>query len=55
MTSALAAHTIGFIGAGNMGRGIAIRLASGGNELTLFDIDGEKSEAIATALGTKPG
>jgi 8-hydroxy-5-deazaflavin:NADPH oxidoreductase len=44
------------IGAGNMGRGIATRLASGGNELTLFDIDPGKSEAIASELGgTRPG
>jgi NAD(P)-dependent dehydrogenase (short-subunit alcohol dehydrogenase family) len=44
------------IGGGNMGRGIATRLASGGNELTLFDIDSAKAEAIASELGgTKPG
>lgn len=44
------------IGAGNMGRGIATRLAAGGNALTLFDIDAAKAEAIATDLGaTKPG
>lgn len=39
------------IGAGNMGRGIATRLAAGGNEITLFDVDPAKSEALATELG----
>ncbi|MDB4887107.1 MAG: reduced coenzyme oxidoreductase [Gemmatimonadetes bacterium] len=44
------------IGTGNMGRAIAIRLAGGGNELTLFDIDAAKPEAIASELGgTRPG
>lgn len=44
------------IGAGNMGRGIATRLVAGGHELTLFDVDPAKSEALATELGgTTPG
>jgi 8-hydroxy-5-deazaflavin:NADPH oxidoreductase len=44
------------IGAGHMGRGIATRLAAGGNALTLFDIDPAKAEAIASELGgTRPG
>ncbi|HEX7977875.1 MAG TPA: NAD(P)-binding domain-containing protein [Gemmatimonadaceae bacterium] len=44
------------IGAGNMGRGIATRLAAGGNALTLFDVDPARSEAIASDLGgTSPG
>jgi 8-hydroxy-5-deazaflavin:NADPH oxidoreductase len=44
------------IGAGNMGRGIATRLAAGGNEITLYDVDPAKSEALSTELGgTTPG
>jgi len=44
------------IGAGNMGRGIATRLVAGGNEITLFDVDPAKAEALATDLGgTTPG
>lgn len=44
------------IGAGRMGRGIAIRVAAGGNDLTLFDVDPARSEAIASELGgTRPG
>lgn len=44
------------IGAGNMGRGIATRLAAGGNEITLYDVDPSKAEALATELGgTTPG
>jgi NADPH-dependent F420 reductase len=44
------------VGAGNMGRGIAIRLAAGGNEIILFDVEPAKSEALATELGgTTPG
>ena len=39
------------IGAGNMGRGIATRLAAGGREITLFDVDPAKSEALSTELG----
>lgn len=39
------------IGGGNIGRGIATHLASGGNELTLFDIDSGKAEASASELG----
>jgi predicted dinucleotide-binding enzyme len=39
------------IGTGNMGRGIATRLVAGGNEITLFDIDTAKAEALATELG----
>ena len=39
------------VGAGHMGRAIAIRLAAGGNALTLFDIDPAKAEAIASELG----
>jgi predicted dinucleotide-binding enzyme len=39
------------IGAGNMGRGIATRLAAGGNEIIMYDVDPGKSEAIATELG----
>jgi predicted dinucleotide-binding enzyme len=41
------------IGAGNMGRGIATRLAAGGHELTFFDVDPAKSRALATELGGK--
>jgi 8-hydroxy-5-deazaflavin:NADPH oxidoreductase len=44
------------IGAGNMGRGIATRLLAGGNEITFFDVDPAKSEALASELGgTRPG
>lgn len=44
------------IGAGNMGRGIATRLVAGGNEITLYDVDAAKAEALATELGgTRPG
>ena len=39
------------IGAGNMGRGIATRLAAGGNEITLYDVDAAKAAALATELG----
>ena len=38
------------IGAGNMGRGIATRLVSGNNEITLYDVDGAKAEALAVEL-----
>lgn len=44
------------IGAGNMGRGIATRLVAGGNEITLYDVDPARTEALATELGgTTPG
>jgi hypothetical protein len=44
------------IGAGNMGRGISTRLVTGGNELTLYDADRAKAEALAAALGgSEPG
>jgi 8-hydroxy-5-deazaflavin:NADPH oxidoreductase len=44
------------IGAGNMGRGIATRMLAGGNEITFFDVDPAKAEALASDLGgTKPG
>lgn len=44
------------IGAGNMGRGIATRLAAGGNEITIYDLDTAKAEELATELGgTSPG
>jgi predicted dinucleotide-binding enzyme len=44
------------IGAGSMGRGIARRLASGNNTITLFDVDPAKSEAVASDLGgSRPG
>lgn len=39
------------IGAGNMGRGIAIRLVAGKNEITLHDVDSSKAEALAGELG----
>jgi 8-hydroxy-5-deazaflavin:NADPH oxidoreductase len=44
------------IGAGNMGRGIATRMLAGNNEVTFFDVDSAKSEALASDLGgTRPG
>jgi predicted dinucleotide-binding enzyme len=39
------------IGSGNMGRGIATRLAAGGHELTLHDVDPAKAQALAQELG----
>jgi NADPH-dependent F420 reductase len=38
------------IGTGNMGRGISRRLATGGHRLTLFDIDMNSAERLATEL-----
>lgn len=43
------------IGSGNMGRGIATRLLAGGNDLTLFDIDGKAAERLAAELGAMAG
>ena len=40
------------IGAGNMGRGIATRLAAGGHALTFVDTDTAKAEAAAAELRT---
>lgn len=39
------------VGAGNMGRGIATRLAAGKAKLTIYDIDAAKAQAIATEVG----
>jgi len=41
------------VGAGNMGRGIATRLAAAKARLTIYDIDGEKAQAIAKDVGGK--
>src|SRR5579872_7303909 len=44
------------IGAGKMGRSLATRLSSGRHAITLFDVDPERSEAVASDLGgTRPG
>ena len=44
------------IGAGNMGRGIATRLAAAKANLVIHDIDASKAQAIASELGgTTPG
>ena len=40
------------IGAGNMGRGIATRLASGDNTVTLYNPTRQKAEAVAAELQT---
>jgi 3-hydroxyisobutyrate dehydrogenase-like beta-hydroxyacid dehydrogenase len=39
------------IGAGNMGRGIATRVLTGGHAITLFDVDPAASEALVGDLG----
>jgi hypothetical protein len=39
------------IGCGNMGRGIATRVAAGKHELALFDVDPAASERLASDLG----
>jgi predicted dinucleotide-binding enzyme len=39
------------VGAGNMGRGIATRLAAAKAKLTIYDIDGEKARVIAKDVG----
>lgn len=39
------------IGAGNMGRGIATRLALAKADLTIYDIDSAKAQSIATEIG----
>lgn len=39
------------VGAGNMGRGIATRLAAANAKLTIYDIDRAKAQAIATEVG----
>jgi Trk K+ transport system NAD-binding subunit len=36
------------VGAGNMGRGSATRLAAGSNALTLFDVDPARSQGVAS-------
>ena len=40
------------VGAGNMGRGIATRLAAGGHAVTFVDTDTAKAEAVAAELRT---
>ena len=40
------------IGTGNMGRGIATRALAGKNNVTLYDEDGTKAQALAAELGT---
>lgn len=40
------------IGAGNMGRGIATRLLSGGNPVVIIDHDNEKAKDLAEELRT---
>jgi 8-hydroxy-5-deazaflavin:NADPH oxidoreductase len=44
---------ITIIGAGNMGRGIATRAISGGNEVELIDADAEAAHALADELGDR--
>ena len=39
------------VGAGNMGRGIATRMAAAKAKLTIYDIDRAKAQAIATDVG----
>ncbi len=41
--------TIGFIGIGNMGTGMARNLVKAGHEVTVFDLDTEKAQGIAGA------
>jgi hypothetical protein len=43
------------IGTGNMGRGIATRLLTGGHEVTLHDREADNSEALARELGGSVG
>jgi hypothetical protein len=43
------------IGAGNMGRGIATRLANSNATLIIHDVDAAKAEALATELGDIAG
>ena len=43
------------IGAGNMGRGIATRLANSNATLIIHDVDAAKAEALATELGSSIG
>ncbi len=45
---------IGFIGLGAMGAPMAGRLAAAGFELTLFDLDGDRTRRTADALGARP-
>ncbi|MCL4152837.1 UNVERIFIED_CONTAM: hypothetical protein GTU68_020397 [Idotea baltica] len=42
--------TIGFIGVGNMGAGMARNLVKAGHEVTVFDLDTEKAEAVGAPV-----
>lgn len=45
---------VGFIGIGNMGWPMASHIAQAGHELTVFDVDAEKSARFAREFGCKP-
>ena len=47
--------TIGFIGIGNMGTGMARNLVAAGHEVTVFDLDAEKAKGIDGASIAKSG
>ena len=47
--------TIGFIGIGNMGTGMARNLVGAGHEVTVFDLDTEKAKGIEGAMVVASG
>ncbi len=47
--------TIGFIGIGNMGTGMARNLVGAGHEVTVFDLDAEKASGIEGAMVAASG
>lgn len=48
----MSVHTIGIIGAGNMGRGLVTRLTSAGHEVRLFDHKPEHAREVARDAST---
>jgi 3-hydroxyisobutyrate dehydrogenase len=46
-------RTVGFIGIGNMGRPMAANLVKGGYQVVVYDLDGKRTQDVASAIGVK--